>query len=189
MATATLTKAAIADLHKGNASVSLLPVGETGEVDLSTLDFTGADQIFTIKDSLEITQNEPDNELRLDQGNQLVDIDPGSIAFSGNFPTNAKEVFDYFYEQGAAVTSIKGQTGTEYEGQGYSLQPKIVQASVLIESESKQTAILIAIADITARFGGQESGVLYLAVEGTSTTNMMAGAGDFAILKQKTATN
>ena len=71
---ATLTKAMLADLMKGNASVSLLDCPANGQVTLDGLDFEDADQIFTLENTLTITEGEPTQEnTRIDQMKEIID--------------------------------------------------------------------------------------------------------------------
>ena len=113
---ATLTKAMIDDLHKGMASISLLKYPEGG-VTFGTLDFSDADQIFTLKDSFSITPSDPTSEeVKIDQGDKTIDttITTGEYKMAGQIPSVAVAVLDYFMNKKAAVTKIKGQEGDEY---------------------------------------------------------------------------
>lgn len=142
---ATLTKAMLEDLHKGNASLSLLPYTEGG-VSLAALDFTGADQIFTLRDSLQLTPSDADvTSIKIDQLDEIIDMDmnEGDYTIKGNIPSVASELLDYFYDKGNEVTGIKGQDGTTYTGQAYK-QAKYSEVSILLESETKKTAIALA---------------------------------------------
>ena len=142
---ATLTKAMLDDLHKGNAAISLLAYTKGG-VALAGLDFTGADQVFTEQDTFTLAPSDPTtNVFKVDQYDETIDFDfeNGDWTINGNIPSWAAEVFDYFYEAGEAIaTAIKGQEGTSYTGKGYK-RAKEVEVSILVESKSKKTAIVL----------------------------------------------
>lgn len=141
---ATLTKSMLEDLHLGNASLSILPYTKGGVL-LDSLDFTGADQLFTLQDSLQITPSDPEtNAIKIDQNNETIDFsfEEGDWTVTGNIPSTAKALLSYFYKEGSA-SSITGQDGDVYSGQAYDTS-KEVELSVLIESQSKKTAIALA---------------------------------------------
>ena len=105
---ATLTKAMLSDMMKGNAAISLLACPDTGEVTLGSLDFSEADQIFTVKDSFSISEGDPTTEnTQIDQMDEIIDsqITEGDYSMTGQVPSNATALFDYFYEAGKAVGS------------------------------------------------------------------------------------
>lgn len=143
---ATLTKAMLDDLHKGCASIRL--IAQTN--DITTADFSAADQIFTLKDTFSVNQGEPTvNEIKIDQGDKtiLTDVDTAEFNMSGDIPSAAKELFDYFYatNSGTAATKVSvkvnSSSAADFEGYGYSTAPKITNATVLAESASKKTAV------------------------------------------------
>jgi hypothetical protein len=91
---ATLTKAMIDDLHKGMAALSLLPYADGG-VTFSNLDFEGADQIFTLKDSFSITPSDTTSEeIKIDQRDEVIDttVTKGEWTMTGNIPSVATEL-------------------------------------------------------------------------------------------------
>ena len=179
---ATLTKSMLEDLHKGIAAISLLPYAEGG-VDFSTaLNFQEADQIFTIKDSFNLTPSDP----TIDQRDETIDteVETGEYTMEGQIPSVASAVLDYFMEKGVAVTSIKGQEGDSYSGNAYYNKSKEVIATVLIESASKKTAIVFARVKFVVNGVSQEgNSMAYCAFTGSILANTKAGQGDFAVLK------
>ena len=189
--TATLTHAMLEDLHKGNAAISLLPYTAGGGA-LAGLDFSGADQVFTEQDTFTLAPSDPDNLYRVDQYDELIDLDEGDWVINGNIPSFAKEVFDYFFNAGSAIagagsaTRIKGQEGTAYGGNGYNA-PKVVDAIVLVESKSKKTAIVFGhvqfIVNNPAIDDHQKPG--YVKLTGYILDN--PGGDKFAILKKYVA--
>lgn len=141
---ATLTKAMLEDLHMGNASLSILPYTKGG-VSLATLDFSGADQLFTLQDSLQISPSDPEtNAIKIDQNNETIDFsfEEGDWTITGNIPSTAKALLSYFFEEGNSA-AITGQDGAAYSGQAYDTS-KEVELSILVESQSKKTAIALA---------------------------------------------
>lgn len=142
---ATLTKAMLDDLHKGNAAISLLPY-VAGGVSLEGLNFADADQIFTEQDTFTLSPSDPStNAFKIDQNDEAIDFDfeNGDWTINGNIPSFATAVFDYFFEDGETITTgVTGQNGTKYTGKGYG-EAKEVEVSVLVESKSEKTAIVL----------------------------------------------
>lgn len=141
---ATLTKAMLDDLHKGNAAISLLPY-TAGGVNLEALDFSDADQVFTEQDTFTLSPSDPStNAFKIDQNDETIDFDfeEGDWTINGNIPSFATEVLDYFYNAGETITNVTGQNGTKYAGKGYN-GAKEVEVSVLVESKSEKTAIVL----------------------------------------------
>lgn len=142
---ATLTKAMLEDLHKGCAAIRLIAQTD----DITTADFSQADEIFTLKDTFSVNQGEPTvDEIKIDQGDKtiLTDVDTAEFNMSGDIPSAAKELFDYFFatNSGTAATKVTtkvdGSTA-DYEGYGYSTAPKMTKATVLVKSASGNTAV------------------------------------------------
>lgn len=189
---ATLTKAMLADLMKGNASISLLPCPADGKVDFSDLDFTAADQIFSTKDSFTIASADvTSTELKIDQFNETIDTEyeEGEYTINANVPSMAKEVLEYFYNAGVTISQMKGQDGTTtYDGEGF-LERKEIYATILVESASKKTAICFARVRATVNPPSRDnnSDPAYLKFVGTILANLLAAEGNWAVLKKHTA--
>ena len=183
---ATLTKAMIDDLHKGMASLSLLEYPEGG-VTFSNMDFSGADQIFTLKDSFSITPSDPTSEeIKIDQKDQTIDTttETGEYKMAGQIPSVATEILDFFMTKAKSVTSVKGQDGDTYNGSSYYIEPKEVIVSVLVESASKKTAIVFGKVKFVVPGVTLENAATpaYLAFNADVLANAKAGEGDFAVL-------
>ncbi len=183
---ATLTKEMIDDLHKGMAALSLLPYTDGG-VTFSNLDFSGADQIFTLKDSFSITPSDPTSEeIKIDQKDQTIDTttETGEYKMAGQIPSIATEVLDFFMNKATAVNGIKGQDGDAYKGSSYYIEPKEVICSVLVESASKKTAIVFAKVKFVVPGVTTENAATpaYLAFNADILANAATGQGDFAVL-------
>ena len=184
---ATLTKAMIDDLHKGMASISLKAYPEGG-VTFGTLDFSEADQIFTLKDSFSVTPSDPTTEdIKIDQGDQTIDttVTTGEYKMSGQIPSVAVEVLDYFMKTATTVSGLTGQDGANYSGKSYFIEPKEVICSVLIESASKKTAIAFAKVKFAVNGVAMEnaSTPTYVPFTADILANAKQGQGDFAVLK------
>lgn len=185
---ATLTHSMLEDLHRGNAAISLLSVPSGGQVTFSSLDFSAADQIYTLKDSFQISQDDPSNEeIKVDQNDETIDTDTtlGEMTLVGKIPSIAAALLEYFYNKGASVTSVSGQGGGKtYSGAGFFKNPKEVIATVLVESASKKTAICFARVKMTVSLSQDDSSSpLGLSFNGTVLGNLKDGQGDFAVLK------
>lgn len=184
---AKLTKAMINDLHKGMAALSLLPYAEGG-VTFSNLDFSGADQIYTLKDTYSVTPSDPTSEeTKIDQRDQTIDTttETGEYKMAGQIPSAAVELLDFFMEKATDVTGVKGQEGDTYAGSSYYITPKEVICTVLVESASKKTAVVFGkvkfvVPGVTIE---RASTPLYVGFNADILANAAEGQGDFAVLK------
>lgn len=189
--TATLTKAMLADMMKGNASISLLACPANGQVTLSSLDFTAADQIFSVKNSFQLQPTDPTKtDLQIDQMDEIVDstYTEGDYTMVANIPSQATALLDFFYNAGSSVTGVKGQDGsTTYAGKGY-LDRKEVYCSVLVESASKKTSVLFARVRVTVNppQNDDTDNPAYLRFNGVILANLKASEGNFAVLSKVT---
>lgn len=190
---ATLTRAMLDDLNKGYAAISLLPY-PSGGVSFEALDFSGADQLFTLKDSFQLTPSEATTEeVKIDQKDETIDtiVERGDYNMTGQIPSVAEELLSYFFPKAKSITSVTGQEGDVYEGASFFSEPKEVLVSVLVESESKGTSIafakvkLIVSGGITKENSTQPA---YLSFTGNVLANGKAGEGDFSVLKKKAST-
>lgn len=145
---AKLTKAMLEDLHKGSASLSLIPY-TAGGVDFKSMTFAEADQIFTLSGSLTLSPEDAEtNPIKIDQLDETIDFDmnEGNWQVNGNIPSVAEDTLSYFFEEGSAITTgseITGPDGGKYTGKGYG-KAKFVEVSMMLVSESKKTAIALA---------------------------------------------
>lgn len=142
------------DLHIGNASLSLLAYTPAGVDITAGMDFSAADQIFTLEGSFNLSADDPSStEIRIDQHQEVIDQNiekGGNWRMTGNIPSVAQELIEYFFTEGAAIsagsaaskTGVKGSDGAYYTGKGFLSTPETIEVSILVESESKNTAIL-----------------------------------------------
>ena len=191
--TPTLTQAMLDDLHIGNASLSLLAYNPALTT-LSGLDFSNADQIFTLEGSFNLNADDPSGtDIRIDQHKQVIDTDiekGGNWRMTGNIPSIAQELLEYFFTDCPAVTGVKGADGTTtYAGKAFLSTPEVIECSILAESESKNTAILFPHVKLVVSPVKKDDNTnpAYLSFVGFILPNAMknegALVGDFAVLK------
>lgn len=176
------------DLHRGCASIKLLAVPSGGSVDFSSLSFSEADEIFTLKDSFQITQDDPSSEeIKIDQNDETIDTDvtSGEMKLQGDIPSVASPLLAYFFDQGQSSASVTAAAGDTYSGRGFFKNPKEVMATVLVVSASKKTAVVFGRVKLVASLT-QDSTADPLCVRfaGTVLANLKDGEGDFAVLKK-----
>lgn len=184
---ATLNKELLKPLHKGNAAIALLPT-DTGVVEFSTLDFSAADLIYSIKGTFQITQDDPEvTELKIDQGDAVIDstTESGAITITASYPTIAEEAFAFFYKEAKEVSGVKGITsGKTYGGKSFFNTPKQIECSLMALSQDESTAIAFARVQFTVVMRqDNEDQPFYLSVTGKVLTNLKDGEGDFVVLK------
>lgn len=152
---ATLTKEMLQDLKKGKTKIKV--VSQTYNITDTTFD--DADEFYTLEDSLVIEQASPTiSGIKVDQldGSVAETTEFADTTIAGSIPSSAKEVFDFFYEksttQPTLTTGITSHNGTKLtKGDGYNMNPKPKNLTVLLESESGDTAIVFT--NVTL-FGG-----------------------------------
>ena len=152
---ATLDNTMKQDLATGNAKI-LLATYATGGLTDST--FTGADEIYTMKDSFKITEGDPTSTMiELDQnGGEKIGqvVVSGETTVEATIPFTAVELFDYFYKKAttSAVTLTTGivSGSTTYKtGTNYSFaNKKVVKVKMFVESNSGNTAIILHNVDL-----------------------------------------
>lgn len=144
---ATLTRAMLDDLRKGNASFKVVP--QTYNITDTTFD--DADQFFTVEDTLAIGGGDVTiNGIKIDQSTANISEyeEFADVTISGSIPSTALEVFDYLFEKSntqptltSGITASDGITKLT-EASGYKLNGKGKAVTILIESDSKDTAII-----------------------------------------------
>lgn len=148
-------------LMVGNAEIRMMDFDKTAwkTTGAVTLDFSNADSIFTLKDSLSFDQDSPSiTTIKIDQGDAEIAsrAEKGELSFEGRIPSIAAAVFDKFQSpaEGSATYTVTGGDGTKYSGKGYSTDLKKLQQTILIVSDDKKTAVVFACVDIYAAFAG-----------------------------------
>lgn len=187
----TLSSGMLEDLHRGMAHLSLLPYPTSGGVTFSTLDFQGADEIYTIKDSFSLSYSDPSvTEIKIDQLDKTIDSIPetGEYTMAGNIPSVAVAVLDAFGKKAKDITTaVKGQEGTSYKGASFGNAIQDVNCTVLLESASLKTAIAFANVKFNVFPPSQDdnSNPAYMKFTATVLANTAEGnEGDFALLKK-----
>lgn len=193
------------DLHIGNASLSLLAYNAAGVDITSGLDFSNADQIFTLEGTFNLEADDPSsNDIRIDQHQEVIDVQidkSGNWRMTGNIPSVAASVLGYFYPEGSAIAAgtaqavkgVKGTDGAFYTGQGFMATPETVEVTILAESESKNTAILFPHVKMIVSKPKKDDNTnpAYLSFVGYVLPNPYKSGenyvGDFAVLKAATA--
>ena len=203
---ATLTHAMLDDLHIGNAALSLLPYSAAGLDITAGVDFSAADQIFTLEGTFNLTADDPtSSEIKIDQHQEVIDskiTKNPNWQMTGNIPSQAAALFDYFFDAGATIAagSLASKTGvkgagsnyTYYTGKGFLATPKEVEVTVLAESESRNTAILFPHVKmiVSPLKKDDNENPAYLSFVGYILPNAYmknsAYVGDFAVLKAAT---
>lgn len=177
---ATLDSSIIRDLHKGVAKIEVIPT-TAASMSLNNVNFSDADLLYSLKDSFAINEEEASEEvIKVDQGDAEIDtdIEAGQMTFSGNLPSIAEEVFDYFYTSKGAASTSDG-----YSGKSYSRTPKSNKVTCRVTSESGESVIVFANVKLRGRMVHDDmDNPLYIAFVGTVLTNEDENAGDFAIL-------
>ena len=195
----------LSDLHIGNAALSLLPYSPSGLDITSGVNFQGADQIFTLEGSFNLSADDASgSDIRIDQHREVIDTDidkGGNWRMTGNIPSQAVDLLKYFFTEGAAVaagtastpTGVVGQDGAFYTGQGFLATPEVIEVSVLAESESKNTAILFPHVKMIVSNPKKDDNTnpLYLSFVGFILPNPYKKnndlVGDFVVLKAASA--
>ena len=202
---ATLTHAMLDDLHIGNACLSLLPYSASGVDITSGLDFSAADQIYTLEGTFNLECDDASSsDIKIDQHQEVIDVQidkGGNWRMTGNIPSVASALLSYFFTEGAAIaagtssnkTGVKGHTDgtsyTYYTGQGFLATPETIEVTVLAESESKNTAILFPHVKMIVSKPKKDDNAnpAYLTFTGfvlpNPYTKTNALVGDFAVLK------
>ena len=187
---ATLTKSILKDLMIGASSVRLV---EQTDI-LTDTTFDDADEIFTTEGTLSIAQADPTTtEIRIDQSDTAIDTSytAGEFPITGTVPSSAIPLFDYFFNKSTTqptlttgITSIDGTTKYKTAA-GYNLDNKRKKVTMLIESQSKKTAVVFMNVDmiVSINWGDVKTNPLGLNFTGTVLCNNTSSQPTFVILK------
>ncbi|WP_459187304.1 hypothetical protein ACGE0T_14340 [Parabacteroides sp. APC149_11_2_Y6] len=193
---ATLTEAILNDLMMGVSSIRMVDQTDS----LTDTTFDDADQIFTTEGSLNIAQGDPTKtEIKIDQSDLAIETayTAGEFPITGTVPSSAIELFDYFFNKSktqptltTGITSIDGTTKYK-SASGYSLDNKRKRVTMLIESQSKKTAVVFMNVDmvVSINWGEVKTTPLGLNFSGTVLRNSTDGKSDFIILKAESASS
>ena len=183
-----LDKSILQDLHKGCACISLLEIADPKAFTYSGADFSQGHKIYTVKDSFNISEDEPtQEELKIDQMDEVIDIsvEGGKTTITGNIPSFALQLYEFFYNKAKDVKALVGGTGAKYDGASFFNEPKEVICPICIESASKQSAIAFSRVSLTVTKAYDDNKKpLYLKLKGTVLGNLNEKEGAFSILKK-----
>lgn len=161
---ATLTKAALDKVFVGISKIQLAPVGA-----LAATTFDNADEIFTVKDSLNFSQAQPSKtEIKVDQFSAPIaaTYEAGEFSLTGSIPSIAKEILAYFFKTNAATpTPITGFS----KSTAIDLENKVINAMVKITNAAGDMAIVIPRCEFIANFDWSSTSSNAFAVAFTAT--------------------
>ena len=160
-----LTKEQLNSLMGGISKIKLIP--QTGTVAATMFDT--ANEIYTIRDSVNIKQAEPSKtEIKIDQADTAIAAfyEPGDFTITGQIPSVAKEILDYFFETNSTATAAITGHGA---GTGLEVSSKKVKATMLIESGDKQMAVAFMNVEFVARFSWSNTSSSLLNISFTAT--------------------
>ena len=192
---ATLTHAMLDDLHIGNACISLKAYTAAGVDITQTITFAAEDKIYTLEGSFNLECDDPSStDIKIDQHQEVIDVQfdkGGNWRMTGNIPSVAQALLEYFFTSGQATGTITGGESSTYTGKGFMATPEIVEVTVLVESESKNTAILFPHVKMIVSKPKKDdnSNPAYLSFTGFILPNPFTKGtpatpvGDFAVLK------
>lgn len=113
----SVTNAILNDLNTGNAVLKLLPY-TPGGVNLAAsggVDFSSADEIFTLENSFQISKDAPSfNSTRIDQKHKVIEsaVTAGeNYTMTGNIPSIALSLLELGFEK--KTGTIKAKNGNE----------------------------------------------------------------------------
>ena len=147
---ATLTNAILNDLNTGNSVLKLLPY-TAGGVNLAAsagVDFSSADEIFTLENSFQISKDAPSfTSTRIDQKHKVIEsaVEAGeNYTMTGNIPSIAVALLDLGFEK--KTGTIKAKDGTDnYTSTAAHLYGSVEKEyTVLARSQSGNSAIMFA---------------------------------------------
>lgn len=148
---ATLSSAILNDLNTGNSVLKLLPY-TAGGVNLAAdggLDFSSADEIFTLEDSFTISKDAPSfDPVRIDQKHKVIEYGetPGdNYVMSGDIPSIALDLLTLAFEKGTAASiTVKDGSKTYTSTAAHKLGSKVLDYTVLTTSQSGNSSVVFA---------------------------------------------
>lgn len=145
-----LTDAILKDLNTGNAVLKLLPY-TAGGVNLAAqggIDFSSADEIFTLENSFQISKDAPSfTSTKIDQKHRIIEtaVEAGdNYTMTGNIPSIAIALLDLAFENVAGSITVKDGTDTYTSSKAHKYGSKEAEYTVLARSQSGNSAIVFA---------------------------------------------
>ena len=202
----TWAQSLLTKLFKGQSKFSVLPFDTTkqasgtyeGGIAWADLSFSGADEIFTLKDSFTMSKaDDTEDKIQIDQ-NSGATIDTsiserGEWTFEGNIPVIASAYCNIFYDTGATVDGsanpILGQKAVTYSASAYAMESKQVEATVLIENDAETLGLAFARVKLIVNPVFESGSPAYLKLHGTilANTEKSGTQGDWAICEKYSA--
>lgn len=135
------------DLNTGNAKLKLLAYVPGTGANLASMNFSDAEEIFTLENSFQIQKDKPSfSATKIDQKHKVIDssVEAGdNYTMQGNIPSIAVALMDFAFENGsAAAVSIVDGSKTYSSTKAYKFGTKEIECSVLAVSQSENTAIV-----------------------------------------------
>ncbi len=142
-----ITDSILTALNTGNSVLKLLPYSPGTGANLASLDFSSADEIFTLEDSFQITKDAASfTATKIDQKHRVIEREftvGENYTMVGNIPSIATALLDIAFEAGSAVSvSAVNGTKTYSSTKAYKLVPTQNEYSVLCVSQNGNTAIV-----------------------------------------------
>lgn len=142
-----ITDSILTALNTGNSVLKLLPYTAGTGANLASLDFSSADEIFTLEDSFQISKDAASfSATKLDQKHRIIEREftvGENYTMTGNIPSIATALLDIAFEAGSAVSvSAVNGTKTYSSTKAYKLVPTSNEYSVLCVSQNGSTAIV-----------------------------------------------
>ncbi len=144
---ATLTEAMLNDLNTGNAVLKILPYTPGTGANLASLDFSDADELFTLENSFQIQRDAASfSSTKIDQRHRIIEYGAETgenYTMQGNVPSVAIALMSMFFEEGSASSiSVKNGSKTYSGTKAYKYGGLEKEFSVLTVSQTENTAIV-----------------------------------------------
>ena len=142
-----ITDSILTALNTGNSVLKLLPYTPGTGANLASLNFTSADEIFTLEDSFQISKDAASfSATKIDQKHRVIEREFSvgeNYTMVGNIPSIATALLDIAFEAGSAVavSAVNGDK-TYSSTKAYKLTPKVEEYSVLCVSQNGNTAVV-----------------------------------------------
>lgn len=147
---ATLTNAILNDLNTGNAVLKLLPY-TAGGVNLAAsggIDFSSADEIFTLENSFQIQKDAPSfTSTRIDQKHKVIEsaVTAGeNYTMTGNIPSIAVDLLALGFEKVTGSITVKNGNENYTSTAAFKYGGLEKEFTVLAISQSGNSAVVFA---------------------------------------------
>ena len=145
-----LTQAILNDLNTGNSVLKLLPY-TAGGVNLAVsggIDFSNADEIFTLENSFQISKDAPSfTSTKIDQKHRVIEsaVEAGdNYTMTGNIPSIATALLDLAFEGVTGAITVKDGTDNYTAAKAHKFGSKEAEYTVLARSQSGNSAVVFA---------------------------------------------